>query len=211
MKTVVVTIGQAIILAAIGVGIGFGVNALGGARHIAAQAGIGQDRDDHIAVTRDYFGGKPAPVPQRPVTNGSPNGPTATVPAPTSDQGDEEPPYQIASLADVIAFFKDERTSWGGYVFVDARATESFEEGRIPGAVQCDYYRLDSYLGSVLDVVVGAEKVIVYCNGKECEDSLHVCGELLNQQVPWESIYLFKGGWEAWSESGQAIQAGPAE
>lgn len=140
-----------------------------------------------------------------------PNAAVAAAPAeiqPTLSDPNNAMPFQVVDMEDVRKIYLDDRTAYGMNVFVDARPDAPFEAGHIPGAVQCDYYRLDFYIDSVLARVAGAEKVIVYCNGGDCEDSLHVCGELLNYEVPWHSIYLFKGGWEAWKETDLPIETG---
>jgi 3-mercaptopyruvate sulfurtransferase SseA len=115
----------------------------------------------------------------------------------------EEHPFKKLTTDEVVELFNDEKFSWGLYMFVDARSDHEFEAGHIPGAVQCDYYRVDAYLPDVETRVAGAEKVIVYCNGHECEDSLMLCGVLLQSgMIPWDAIYLYSGGWEEWSARG---------
>lgn len=123
----------------------------------------------------------------------------------------QEHPFKVVNLQDVIKIFNDEKTQWGAHRFVDARADHPYEAGHIPGALQCDYYRLDYYLMDTLSQVYGADKIVVYCNGGDCEDSLYVCGELLNSEIPWDNIYLFKGGWEAWNDSGMPIETGRSD
>jgi 3-mercaptopyruvate sulfurtransferase SseA len=115
--------------------------------------------------------------------------------------------FQEASLADVLGLFENDQAA-GAHVFVDARADEAYEAGHIPGAVQCDYYRLESYLPEVLTRVGAAEKIIVYCNGGDCEDSLQVCGELLRADVPKARILVFRGGWEAWDAAELPVETG---
>ena len=109
---------------------------------------------------------------------------------------------------EVVAIFNEENTQLGVNVFIDARADTAFEEGHIPGAVQCDHYQLEDYMEAVLDVVYDAEKIIVYCNGGECEDSIFVCADLIDFDVSYDSIYLFAGGWKEWSGNGMPIAKG---
>jgi rhodanese-related sulfurtransferase len=105
-------------------------------------------------------------------------------------------------LSQVLELFEDPRATDGTYVFVDARADDPYQAGHIPGAIQCDYYRIDYYFPEVMQKASAAEKIIVYCNGGDCEDSLYVCGELLKADIPRAHILLFKGGWEAWTQAG---------
>lgn len=193
MKRMACAIGQALVLVLVAAGLGLGTNAVRG--------------KDRIHLTRDYF--------RRPTASTG----TATAPAATQPNDDQATPsadpnaalpFQVIGLEEVKRLFDDPKSGLRAYVFVDARADEPFQRGHIPGAVQCDYYRIDFYIENVLNRVLGAEKVVVYCNGGDCEDSLHVCGELVNSQVPWGNIYLFKGGWQEWAAAGYPVETGPA-
>ena len=119
-----------------------------------------------------------------------------------------ESPFQSVTLKEVIEIWDDPRFQYEAYVIVDARDDGAYEAGHIPGAVQCDYYRIYDYLEQVVPHVLGAERVVVYCNGVDCEDSLLVCGKLIEVEVPWENIYLFKGGWEEWKRTDYPIETG---
>ncbi len=185
MRAVTSTIGQALVLVVVGLVVGLGANAVQG--------------KNHIDLSRAYFK-LPPPPPPPPTQPADPTPPEVT-----------QPKFREMTLGEVIKVFDDEKTAYGLNVFVDARSDMPYCEGHIPQALQCDYYRLDYYLPSVLPRLAGAEKVIVYCNGGECEDSLHVCGELANSAVPWGNIYLFRGGWEEWKKSGQPIETGPKQ
>ncbi len=184
MRVVAATIGQTILLLVIGGALGLSVNACRG--------------KDKISLSRNYF---PPPKPMvmpttAPVDVAS--GPE-TQPAPKSE-------FQELTLEDVIQLYDDPKAGTGEYVFVDARADEPYQNGHIPGAVQCDYYRSEQSLPGVLDRAYGADKVIVYCNGGDCEDSLLVCREFMNLAVPLEKIYLFRGGWQEWKQSGMPFE-----
>ena len=181
MKGIRGAIAETIVVVVVGVTAGFGLNAVRGR--------------DSIDLTRDY---KP-PIPATPVTTneaGTSGAPAAAVEAGHKDQRDQA--FQVVTLEEALTIYEDPNAASGLYVFVDARNDGAFESGHIPGAVQCDFYRLDDYIAEVGSNVAGAEKVVVYCNGYDCEDSLLICGELLRNDVPWEAIHLFKGGWEEW-------------
>jgi rhodanese-related sulfurtransferase len=136
--------------------------------------------------------------------------PLTTDALPTTDQV-EEPgphPFREVDLKEAVGIFEHEHTADGLYVFVDARADGPYEAGHIPGAVQCDYYRIDYYFPELLAKAAGAEKLVVYCNGGDCEDSLYVCGELLKADIPRAHILLFKGGWQEWKKANLPIATG---
>ena len=116
--------------------------------------------------------------------------------------------YQILTFDQVVAIFNDPNTALGGNVFVDARNGASYEDGHIPGAIQADHYRIDEYLDDLLAYVEAAEKVIVYCNGGDCEDSMFLCTDLLESDVCLDKIYLYPGGWEEWKARKMPIERG---
>lgn len=110
--------------------------------------------------------------------------------------------FQSIILAEVREVFEDPQTKQGLNIFVDARDEEHFAEGHIPGAIQCFPYEIERCLDRVKAAAGGAEKVVVYCGGGECEDSIFMCRELTEAGVPFEAVYLFEGGWKEWSASG---------
>ncbi|MFQ5494578.1 MAG: rhodanese-like domain-containing protein [Phycisphaerae bacterium] len=136
---------------------------------------------------------------------------TSSAPAPSGSDGHLEHPYQSISLAEVVEVFNDPNTATGANVFVDARNDDTYAEGHIPGALQANHYEIERYIDDVMQIAVGAEKVIVYCNGGDCEDSIFVCGDLLEAGLSWDSIYLFEGGWTAWTARNMPVATGGGE
>jgi rhodanese-related sulfurtransferase len=187
MRTVSATIAQTIVLLILGAAIGVGVNTVRG--------------KDKISLSRNYF---PPPSVTPATTHAAP---TSNQAVPTT-QAAPKSEFQELTLEQALEIFEDPRMATGEYVFVDARADGPYQEGHIPGAIQCDYYRSDTYLTRALSRVYGADKAIVYCNGGDCEDSLLVCREFLNLGVPSEKVYLFRGGWQAWKDAGEPIEVG---
>lgn len=116
--------------------------------------------------------------------------------------------YQSIDLAGVEAAIADPRYEQGMIVIVDARADEPFEAGRIPGAVQCDHYQLDKFIGPVIAKARVADQVIVYCNGGQCEDSIFMCQNLMEHGLAYDAIFLYEGGWKEWEKSGNPIATG---
>ncbi|UCE60151.1 MAG: rhodanese-like domain-containing protein [Phycisphaerales bacterium] len=113
-----------------------------------------------------------------------------------------EHPYQRISFADVVCVFNDPETEIGLNIFVDARSVALYEDGHIPGALQCSPYKTEDCLEELVTEALVAEKIVVYCNGGNCEDSIFMCRELIDAGVAYDAIYLFDGGWEAWEKSG---------
>lgn len=142
-----------------------------------------------------------------------PNSADPPGPAPSRSQADDHPdhPYKTASFELVSEVFNDPATASGANVFIDARNDEAYGEGHIPGAVQVDHYHLENYIDRALDWIDGAEKVIVYCNGGECTDSILVCEDLLDFEVPFDKIFLYEAGWTEWKSRDMPIETGGAE
>ena len=114
--------------------------------------------------------------------------------------------YQEIDYDEVLAVVNDPMTAAGLNVLVDARDDDHYSEGRIAGALQCFPHEVDRYVDRIRDAVLNAEKVIVYCSGGDCEDSIFMCRELLNMSVPYENVFLYPGGWKEWVARG-----GPTE
>ena len=121
-----------------------------------------------------------------------------------------EPPFTELSLDETVALFRSPDTAAGIYVFLDARNEDAYASGHIPGAYQCDYWThgFAEALDQFINQAGGANRIIVYCNGGECEDSLKVCHELVLHGIPQEIVNLFRGGWEEWSKGNLPITTG---
>ncbi len=136
--------------------------------------------------------------------------PPIPVVAPAKDKHPDHP-YQEVTFEDVVDIFNDPNTEMRVNLFVDARDDEAYEEGHIPGALQADHYRLEDYIDNLLDFAEAAEKIIVYCNGGDCEDSIFLCSDLMEFDVPFDSVYLYPGGWKEWMKNGMPIEKGREE
>jgi len=117
-------------------------------------------------------------------------------------------PYQAVTFDEVVAILDDPNTARGVNLFVDARGDAVFAAGRIPGAIQLNHYELDKHLDKVLYRAQAAEKIVVYCNGGDCEDSIFVCTDLIDADIPYDNLYLYAGGWQEWSARETRIERG---
>ena len=131
-------------------------------------------------------------------------------PGKSKPASDDHPDHGLQELSfdDVVKVYNDPNTKLGVNIFVDARRDDQFEQGHIPGAILCNPFQLEDYIELVLDFAEGAEKIIVYCNGGDCEDSISLCGELLEFDVPYESIFLYAAGWKAWKAGNMPVETG---
>lgn len=204
------TVLEAVALSALGVIVAIAVNA------VRASSGS-------IKFTKNYFDkgiGRvvPAGSEQPPGSDHlSPEAAHGTSSARSYDSSDTSPqapdreqqhPYQVVTFDQVVAIFNDPNTAAGSNVFVDARNDHEYEAGHIPGAVQADHYRLEDYVDMLLDHAESAEKIIVYCNGGNCEDSIFLCSDMLDFEVPCDRMYLYPGGWQEWADKGMPVAKG---
>ena len=178
MNDVKKTLVEFVIVGAIGVALGFCVNGL--------------RASEFIILRKNYFdmGSQPEPV---------------------SDSAMRRHPkhkFQTITFDDVLETFNDGGMVDGTCVFVDARNDQLYQEGHIPGALQADHWRLDEYIEAVLDAADMAEKVIVYCNGGDCEDSIFMCQDLIEFDVSSDRLFLYEGGWNEWELNGQPVATG---
>ncbi len=207
------TIFEVLVVVAIGCGVAFAGNSLRSKGQLRwsknyFDRGSGQTRipannatksatsspDDSTALTKDSESGGTAHAPEQADST------TAT------DHPDHD--YQEILFDDVLALLNHEDTDMGLNIFVDARKLEQFEEGHIPGAIQANHYEIENFAAVLLERAGPADKVVVYCNGGDCEDSIFMCTDLFELGVPKESIYLYVGGWEEWASKGARSEIG---
>jgi rhodanese-related sulfurtransferase len=155
------------------------------------------------------------PQPAHPEANVSPRdevddnaAPSPPLEEPSAeDQGDSDwLGVQVVSFDEVCEMFDDPERAAGLILFVDARDDDNYNEGHIPGAVQLDHYNFERYLPKVLPLTRSAEKIVVYCNGGDCEDSLFASEDLFGAGVPYEKVFLYPGGIEEWRQRGMPVE-----
>jgi len=186
------TLAEIVVLMAVSVAVGLGVNA---AR---------QDKQA-VALKRNYFSRAdiaritpPAETPAEASSQAAPAAPPAFAGARLG--------VHAAKFDEVRAWFEDPKLAAGLHVFVDARDQGMFDSGRIPGALLVDHYRSDQYLPDALNFILPAERVIVYCHGGDCEDSIFLSQTLIENGIEPDRIYVFEGGYEAWEAQGMPVE-----
>jgi len=191
-------------------GLGRSVLEMGVLLAVASTAALGYNalRDRGLRLDKNYFASAAPPPaaavdsPAQPAPNAVPAEQQAAAHTPQSP-----PPaasthrdhiYQVATIQDALDMYNDPMYQQGYCFFIDARNQELFAEGRIRGARQLDPYYAEDYLPDLLPDLNYAERVIVYCEGGECEDSIFACRELLDAGIDYDRIFLFAGGMEEW-------------
>ena len=103
-----------------------------------------------------------------------------------------------------------ESTGESIYLFVDARVRDQYEEGHIPGAVWLYHYESENLIDELRPELELAFFIIIYCNGGDCEDSIHLATDLMSLYgLPGENIFVYEGGLDEWVENEMPIVSGP--
>ena len=160
-----------------------------------------------LRLSEDYFHGETLPVP-RANTNrteivAATNSAVDPVVARLKEKG-----LQVVNGDEAAKLFHSALYQEGGIIFIDARNDEHYQGGHIPGAYQFDNYHPENYMGTVFPVCQSAQKIVVYCNGGNCEDSQFAALTLRDAQIPNDKLFVFTGGITEWTNRGNAVELG---
>jgi len=89
-------------------------------------------------------------------------------------------------------------------VFIDARDYVEFEIGRIKNAKSLPYVEFDKFK-FVLDNISYDTPIVTYCDGKECDLSIHLGDKIFD--MGYQEVYIFFGGWIDWQMAGYPIES----
>jgi len=219
MSTLPRTLLESLLIAASGLGLGVLGNEL-------SPAGL--------RVERDYFPrgaapappsvAEPAPSPVQAVAAEPSTKPAATAPGPAPA---EAPPaaapadVESAALArlaerglegirfdEARALFEDPLYTAGALLFIDARHDEDYAAGHVPGALQFDHYHAERYLDAVIAAAPGTSRIVIYCNGGQCEDSEFAATTLKDFLPESSRISVYVGGIEEWRARDMPVETG---
>ena len=161
-----------------------------------------------INLGRDYFPRSPSPV----IAVAATNLPAETVSAltPTNDvlARLRERGLQPLDKPTVVALFHASQRTPAAVLFVDVRNDTLYQAGHIPRARPFDYYRPEVYLADLLAACADAQRIVVYCNGGDCEDSELAAGLLVQTGVPRERIFVYLGGYAEWTANALPVETG---
>lgn len=99
-----------------------------------------------------------------------------------------------------------------GTLFIDARRTNSFEEGHIAGSRSMPVWEADIDARVAAIYEEGRDQnapVVVYCGGGACEDSHMLAQKLWG--VGFDNVLVYKDGFPDWQKRGGATARGPAQ
>ena len=222
MTTSTRTLFEALLIGASGLGLGILGNTL-------SPAGLRIDRDYFPSAAANPPASPvtapvtaPAPAPAPAPTPGHP-APPAAAGDPPSAAGTAAPASEVETKArerlaaqglaaigfeEARSLFEDPMYKAGGLLFVDARNDEEYQEGHVPLALQFDHYHAERYLDAVLQAAPGTSRVVVYCNGGNCEDSEFAAATLKDFLAEPERLCVYVGGIEEWTAHGMPVETG---
>lgn len=116
----------------------------------------------------------------------------------------EKPESKAPSLRTITLDEARQRFESKTGVFIDARLQPLYEYGHIPGAISFPRqdYEKDKNIEKIAHLK--NEKVIIYCSGKDCQDSALLAGYLAKEG--FLDIEVFEGGWPEWTAAGLASE-----
>ncbi len=112
---------------------------------------------------------------------------------------EEEKPEEINSVARAKEIFDN-----GNVLFVDARSSDNYEDGHIPGAISLPVGQFDEQIESFLNQHPPDALIVTYCSGRTCEDS-HNLAQLL-YDVGFTNVRVFIDGFPGWKAEGYPIE-----
>jgi rhodanese-related sulfurtransferase len=89
---------------------------------------------------------------------------------------------------------------------LDARLPEDYAAGHIPGAFNLSVDRYETAYPALADTLKSAARLIVYCDGGDCELS-HDLASMLKEQGH-AAVQLFADGISGWIEAGKELKEG---
>lgn len=92
----------------------------------------------------------------------------------------------------------------GGGALLDARKTEEYNAGHIPGAISLPISKFQETYPTAEHLLKNGKIIIVYCIGSDCTDSSLLAMELQNKGC--EDIFVYKGGFEDWTALGNPVE-----
>jgi rhodanese-related sulfurtransferase len=191
------------VVAALGLVVGLSANAM---------------NPDGLSLGRDYFRTGMARGPDTRPDPGATH--PASGPTDATTSGPVDPVEKVAEALkawglqpihfdEVKPLYEDPLYEVGAFTFIDAREDKHYTAGHIPGAHQLNYYFIDRYIEEVLPLAQGAEKVVVYCNGGDCEDSKLVADALRNEHgLDPAKLFVYVGGMAEWEAKDMPVEKG---
>lgn len=180
-----------------------------------------------LVLSKDYFafarGNNSQPSTPMSTTATAPDGITPETSAAPVKKEDPSTAYirkllrdnglSAVDHAETAQMFQDPGYASGLYLFLDARSEHEYTAGHIPGAYHLYAFLKDDALkGQILSefipLAMGADKVVIYCGGGECDDSVQVALELPMHGLDPAKILVDVDGFTGWKKAGMPYEKG---
>jgi len=123
---------------------------------------------------------------------------------PTEQRPDTQPVSRALGREETFAAYES-----GGAVFLDARPRSDYEEGHIEGALSLPEFHFDDVYPQLSELLTPQTHIIVYCQGRDCDESIIVAERLV--EMGHRRVDVFLGGWPEWEDAGYPAEKGPSE
>ena len=112
--------------------------------------------------------------------------------ATATDMVSDEPFLLTISLEQALDFYEKD------VLFLDARDDGYYAQGHIKGAIKNIFFM--ELIFNIESIQSKTDPLVVYCGDPGCGDSEDLAYDL--QDSGFTKLYVFKGGWLAWSAAG---------
>ena len=92
----------------------------------------------------------------------------------------------------------------GAALLLDARSMKDYNAGRIPGALSFPDSKRTEFYPLLADLFTPDQRLLVYCSGQTCDESLQLC--LYLRDMGHTNLILYVGGFSAWKEAGLPVE-----
>src|SRR5947199_5001821 len=102
-----------------------------------------------------------------------------------------------------------QRLQAAGALIIDARRSDAYERGHVPGARSIAIWErdADAKIGALQKEAIPFDQVIVvYCSGGDCQDSKILSEKLA--MTGFYNIYVYKEGFPDWEQRGLPVHRG---
>jgi rhodanese-related sulfurtransferase len=105
-------------------------------------------------------------------------------------------------LAQIYSLFQS-----GEGFFVDARGYDAYKQLHVEGAISIPFHSEDKLhiISKMEDLLQSVPKIIVYCDGSECNLSKLLAQDLVEFGINKEKIIIFKYGFEQWKKANYPV------
>ena len=97
-----------------------------------------------------------------------------------------------------------EATHTGSHIILDARSSDEFHRGAIPGAISLPFGNVEQAFPEVQLFLFEEQPIITYCSGPTCDEAL-LLGLFLRDQG-YTNVAVYVAGFEEWDALGHPVE-----